>query len=280
MKKIILSTLLVFALGACAKGAPREKPLVVASFYPLAHFAEQIVGDKMEVVSVIEAGSEPHAFEPSPSDVAKISQADLLVYNGAGLDFWAEKLSKKLDHKLKMADQVDLIGENAKDPHIWLSIKNAEIEVEKIAQKVMEIDPENKAFYQENLENYMQKLQNLDQKYQDELRDCELDLIITSHEAFAYLARDYGFEQIGVKGVFAENEPSIKDLEKISNLIKDREIKYIFAEELVSPKISETLAQDYNLEVLVLNPLPNFERGYLETMEENLVNLKKGVLCQ
>ncbi len=178
-----------------------------------------------------------------------------------------------------------LMTEN--DPHIWLSPKLSKEVVDQITFALKIIDPSHATDYQNNAETLKTRLDVLDQNYQDQLKNCAQTTIITSHDAFAYLARDYGFTQMPIAGVSPEQEPSARDLVRLASLVKTNGITTIFFESLVSPKLSETLAEETGAVAQVLNPLEGLTddeitagKNYFTEMEANLNNLKTALQCQ
>ena len=166
------------------------------------------------------------------------------------------------------------------DPHVWISPKNAKIEMENIKNAFAELDEENKDYYESNYEKYAKMLDELDAKYNDSLKDLPNKTIVVSHEAYGYLCKDYGLTQIGIKGVNAETEPDAKKMAEIINYIKENDIKTIFTEELIDPKVSKIIADETGCDVKVLSPIEGLSEEqiknneeYFSIMEQNLENL-------
>lgn len=308
MAIIVLSTLLYsrFQTTANSNGIT-----VVGSFYPLAHFAEQVGGDRVTVINITPAGTEPHDFEPTPQDIATIQAAKLFLINGSGLDTWAEKIEPDLANKsvriLKMSNVVDLIEnptddehidehaneqvdehtETATDPHFWLDPTLAQKQVAAIADALAEIDPANADYYQNNAEAYQQQLANLDEQYTSGLATCAKREVITSHTAFGYLAKRYNISVHAISGLSPEQEPSTKQLSELTELAREENINYILFETLVSPRLAETLANEIGAETLVFNPLEGLTEDelhagatYVSVMENNLQTLRTALECQ
>lgn len=273
---------------------------VVASFYPLADFAKNIGGDLARVTNITPAGAEPHDYEPTPRDIIKVNSAQLLIYNGNGIDPWVEKIESDLKTKgitvINMSNTLDLIkkitenndGEGgAYDPHFWLDPVNVQKEADIIADTLIKIDKAREKEYNQNRDNFKKQLADLDTEYRNGLANCELRTIVTSHNAFEYLARRYNLETLYVLGLSTEEEPSAKTIADVSNLAKEKNIKYIFFETLVNPKLSETIANEIGAKTLVLNPIEGLTdeeiaagKNYLSVMRENLTNLRTALRCQ
>jgi zinc transport system substrate-binding protein len=303
---IILITLIAVSFSARNKQDESGKLTVVGSFYPLAHFAQQVGGDKVTVTNVVPAGVEPHDFEPTPRDIATIQSAKLFLMNGSGLDSWAEKAATSLTttKTLTMANEISLITTEseadhdhdaeqadehaaATDPHFWLDPILAKQEVATIKQALIELDPQNAQYYEENARAYNAKLDKLDADYRGQLASCTQREIITTHAAFGYLAKQYSIEVTPIAGLSPEEEPSAKSLAQLSELAKQKSIRYILFETLTSPQLADTLASEIGAKTLVFNPLEGLTSeeqaagaNYISIMNENLITLKTAMQCQ
>ena len=282
----------LFLLDACAMpqspGPSADgKISVVASFYPLAEFARRVGGDNIIITTIISAGTEPHDFEPTPQDIAKITTAGLFIYNGAALDPWAEKIASGLPDGNRSLNMSRALGIAGPDPHFWLDPGIAKKEGEIIRDRLIEIDPAHAQDYRQNSENYSAALDALDGRFSQGLSECETREIFTSHAAFAYMAEKYGLTQSSIAGLSPEAEPTARQLADLVTEVKSKNIKYIFFETLASPKLAETLAQETGARTLVLNPLEGLDvndiksgRDYISIMEDNLANLKTALNCR
>ncbi|MCX6716914.1 MAG: zinc ABC transporter substrate-binding protein [Candidatus Taylorbacteria bacterium] len=290
MKKVLVTAfaLLIILLLILTIGVKTQKNIednskikVIASFYPLYFFAKEIGGDLVSVENITPAGAEPHDYEPSTSDMANITNSKLLILNGGGLESW--KITDK-----SIETVIAYEGDDP-DPHIWLSPQLAEKIADKIALGLMKVDPKNSAVYGKSLANLKNRLDNLDYEYRNGLNanTCEKKDFITSHSAFHYIASTYGFNQISISGLSPDSEPTPKELADITDFARAQNIKYIFTENLISPKLAETLANEIGAKTLVLNPLEGLtaeeiSRGenYFTVMRENLINLETALQCK
>ncbi|MCX6753487.1 MAG: zinc ABC transporter substrate-binding protein [Candidatus Nomurabacteria bacterium] len=268
---------------------------VVASFYPLYFFTSQIAGDKAIVSNITPAGAEPHDYEPTARDIANVEDSNLLVLNGGGLESWSKNIVTNLkQNKTMVVTAGDGLttkllleeGETVTDPHIWLSPILAKQMIDKIENGLSTIDSVNSSYYKSNAQNLKIKLDLLDSEYKQGLTNCKSKDIITSHSAFGYLAQTYNLNQVSIAGLSPEEEPSSKQMADISKFAKDNNVKYIFFESLVSPKLSETIAKEIGAKTLVLNPIEgltideiNSGKDYFSEMRSNLVNLKIALQC-
>ena len=274
------------------------KPSVITSFYPLFEFSKQVAGNSANIENITPPGVEPHDFEPSSQQISKIQESQIFIYNGGEIDVWAEKLAPELSKKnvkvIKMSDvlQTDLIfsqenKESGFDPHFWLdpvlALKQADI----ITQALSEVDSKNTNIYKANLTKFSQQLSDLDGNYKSNLNNCSLKTVVTSHNAFAYLARRYGFKLVSVSGLSPDAEPSLEKITEIVKLVEEKKIKYIAFESLVSPKISQTIAAETGTATIALNPIEGLtqeemdnNQNYLSLMQDNLNNLRFILDCK
>jgi zinc transport system substrate-binding protein len=323
MKSVVLAAAL--ALGACGPSSsppPTAKPLVIASFYPLWEFSKQVAGDRAEVVSLVPPGFEPHDWEPSPQDVATVERAKVFVLNGAGFDPWAQKLLANVKPselvtvtategiELLRADlpvhghedtpshgttpaatpasKADRAGQTAApDPHVWTDPVLAQAQVERIRGGLAKADPSNASVYEVNANAYLARLAALHAEFERGLAECARRDIVVSHAAFGYMAKRYHLTQVPVMGLAPEAEPSPAELARIVRFAKRRQVKHIFFETLVSPKLAETLAREVGANSLVLNPVEGLTKAeaavgadYFFVMRENLKNLRIGLACR
>lgn len=275
--------------------ASSGKLQVVTSFYPLYFFTSEITQDKADIYNITPAGAEPHDYEPSTRDIAKIEDSDLLVLNGGKLEAWGDKIKENLKDKKTLMITVgtnivnqEIIedGESIQDPHIWLDPILAKKEIAIIVQALSQIDPDNEGTYQTNAQNLLGKLDRLNSEFREGLNGCIKKDIITSHAAFGYLASEYGLNQISISGLSPDSEPSVQKLTEVADFAKKNQIKYIFFESLISPKLSQTIATETGAQTLVLNPIEGLSgeeikngKNYFSEMEDNLKNLKIALQC-
>lgn len=269
---------------------------VAASFYPLHFFASQIAGNKAHVINLTPAGAEPHDFEPSTKDVGIIEDSDLVLINGVGFEPWAEKIKANLKNSSVKFEPIaeglanmEIVeeGELIRDPHVWLDPVLAKQQVLKISQLFIQIDPQNKLIYEMNSKDLTNQLEELNRQFEQGLSQCSQKEFITSHSAFAYLASRYGIKQVSIAGLSPDQEPSPKELAQVTTFAKSNNVKYIFFETLVSPRLSQAVAQEIGAQTLVLNPLEGIEeeeqkagRNYFTIQAENLKNLKIALQCK
>lgn len=269
-----------------------DKASVITTIFPLYDFAKNIGQDKTEVTLLLPPGVEAHTFEPKPSDIIKINEADLFIYTGKFMEPWAEDVIKGISNKnIKIVDSsvgIEMMkGEEKIDPHIWLDFDNDKIIIDNIVKALTEKDSANADFYQKNANDYKIKLAQLDNQYKTALAGCQNKKIVYGgHYAFGYMGKRYGLAYEAAYGISPNSEPSALDLVKLVEQIKKDNIKYVFYEELVSPKVAETLAKETGAKLLLLVPAGNLTKKdyenqttFLSIMEGNLKNLSIGLKC-
>lgn len=295
----ILGLIFIIGLAAVLIKAGRQSPQinqsnklqVATSFYPLYFMAAQIGGAKAQVINIMPAGTEPHDFEPTAQAMAKMQNSRLIILNGGGFEAWGDNLKKNIDSEktkiITAATESDAPAAGNTDPHLWLSPLPAKNLVDKITQGFAQADPVNKNYYQANASALKNELDGLDAAYKQALANCAGNYIITSHAAFGHLAAAYGFNQRSIAGQSPEAEPSPAKLAKIIKFAKDNKIRYVFFENLASPKLAQTVAREIGAQTLELNPLEGLTdeelaqgKDYLSILRDNLTNLKIALQCQ
>lgn len=168
------------------------------------------------------------------------------------------------------------------DPHTWLSIKNAKIEMENIKNKLSEIDPDNASYYQKNFDKYAKMCDDLDKEYSQKISVLPNRVMVVSHQAFGYLCGDYGLSQVPIKNISNEDEPDAQTMAQIIDYIKKNNIKYICVEEMTSTKIADTIKAETGAQIKVLSPVETLtqeqmDKGedYFSIMENNLKILEE-----
>jgi zinc transport system substrate-binding protein len=260
--------------GAAAGGGMKQ---VVAAFYPLAFAAAEIGGAGVDVKNLTPPGAEPHDLEVSPRDVAAVRDADLVLLLGHGFQPQLEDAVGAGDNVVRLLDTPGLEVQSNDDPHVWLDpVRYAKV-VDRIGQAL------GKQSAADNLEK---RLMDLDSEFRAGLADCERNEIVTSHEAFAYLAERYGLEQVAITGLSPEAEPDPGKLQDVVNLVRARGVTTIYFETLVSPRIAETVARETGAKTAVLNPIEGLTEeqaasgeDYFSLMRMNLAALRAGLGC-
>lgn len=293
MKKlliVLLSLSIIILLSACKDSgqsiatSDNSKLTVSVSFNALYEFAQAVGQDKVTITTIIPAGTEPHDYEPKASDITSLSKAQVFIYNGLGMESWADEIIKASENKnlisVNSSDGAALIenkGENEKkeggqyDPHLWLSLSGAIVEVQNIADGFSKADPANKDFYQTNAASYIKELTSLLETYKKKFSSLTQKNFVTGHAAFHYFCNDFGLEQNSVEDVFAEGEPSSKQLSDLVEYCKENKVTTIFSESMASPEISQTLADEVGAKVETIYTIESAEYNlsYLKRMQAN-----------
>lgn len=298
---LLLSLTILMGATACSNGSPTEqqgsssaestssaeaeKIPVSVTFNAMKEFVEAVGKDRVEVAAIIPDGTEPHDFEPKAQDLAALSNAKIFVYNGFGMEAWVEDAIKSANNSslitveaskgaepIQNTEEEEIEEHGQYDPHLWLSLKGAELEVKNIKEALVSADPSNKEFYETNCNDYVAQLEKLYTEYQGKFQSVKKKSFVTGHAAFGYLCREFGLEQNSVEDVFAEGEPSAQQMTELVKYCKENQVTTIFAEEMASPEVSKTLADEVGAKVETIYTIEGGEddKSYLERMEDNL----------
>lgn len=297
---LVACALLLAACGSGA-GATGSGPKVVASFYPFAFVAEQVGGIDVSVTNLTAPGVEPHDIELTPKQVGSVQDADLVIFEKhfqAAADAAVVQAGRTAKNTVDVAKIVSLQalpqgtesgrgddhGNAGNDPHVWLDPINLIAITEAVRAKLSAIDPGHATTYTKNAAAFTAKLKALDTSFRTGLAKCSTAKIVTSHAAFGYLAKRYGLEQVPIVGLDPSNEPSLAQLTYITNLVRKEKITTIFTEELVSPAIAQTVAQETGAKTATLDPIEGLsdetaDENYLTLMAKNLAAIEKANNC-
>jgi zinc transport system substrate-binding protein len=268
---------------------------VVASFYPLAEAAERVGGSFVHVTNLTAPGVEPHDLELTADQIEAIDAADVVLYLGGGFqpaveDAIGDATGIVVDASRSLRSRPVPAGESdasvTADPHVWLDPVLYEQIVEAARSALGQADPTHAQAFGANARHLDAELRGLDADYRSGLADCQRNIIVTSHAAFGYLSDRYGLIQVPITGLSPEAEPTPQHLANLKDLVERQGVTTIFTEELVSPKVAETLAQEVGAATAVLNPLESLtpeEIGagsdYGSVMRENLSTLRAALAC-
>jgi len=262
-----------------------SKIKVSVTFDAMTEFTKTIGKDKVEISTIIPAGTEPHDFEPKAQDLVALSTANVFVYSGLGMEAWVDKAISSANNSnlitveaskgadgIKNTDPGEIEEHGQYDPHIWLSLKGAELEAKNIKDGLVQADPSNKDFYEKNCSDFVAQLESLFNEYNGKFQSVSKKSFVTGHAAFGYFCRDFGLTQNSVEDVFAEGEPSAQQLTELVNYCKENKVTTIFAEDMASPEVSKTLADEVGAKVETIHTIESAENNmtYLERMKDNL----------
>lgn len=292
-------SLLPFALGAfcwlLAGAASAAQLKVLTSFLPVYCFAANVAGDYAQVENFLPPGTGPHDYQFSPKDVRKLSQADLILVNGLGLESWLDKAldasgsrkkgnvvelaaglgSKELiryEHGISLGGKEDHDHDNIYNPHIWLDPQLAIHAVKNIQAALAKADPANAPHYADNAKAYIAKLEKLDADIRAELQPVKHQAFVTFHSAFPYFVKRYDLKLAGVVEAMPDVQPSPRYLKRLMDIIRDKDVKALFAEPQFSSKMAARIAADAKINLGTLNTLETGEVKpftYEEAMREN-----------
>lgn len=303
MKKLtawmLLMLALMFGQTACA-----ETFRIVASNFPCYDFARQVAGEKAEVTMLIRPGTEVHSFEPSPSDILSVGDADMFVYVGGESDVWAEEILASFDNPpmaVRMMDHVKLLEEEhhvgdghhhhehdelALDEHIWTSPKNAVQMVRAMEEALCAVMPEEEEFFRANADRYAAEIEALDAEIEAIVAGAVRDeLLFADRFPFLYMAHDYGFHySAAFTSCATDTEPSAKKLVELIETIREESIPVVYTIEMSNGAIARTLAEETGAEIMEMHSVQTvtrseFEAGesYVSLMRKNVEAMRKGL---
>lgn len=290
---VLTAALVGLVASACAPaGAEDDGTLdVVASFYPLQYVVEQVGGAHAEVASLVPPGGEPHDLEISPNKVQELRDADLVVYL-SGLQPAADEAvaTRDQEHVVDAAEGAGIgpggEGSDARDPHFWLDPTLLAAVGTQVADALAGADPEHADDYAAAAERLGAELATLDTELADGLAACAGATLVTSHEAFGYLADRYGLVQVGITGLDPEVEPSPARLRDVGEVVATAEVRTLFFERSAGPGLASALAEELGVGTAVLDPLEtqppaqaDEARDYPAVMRSNLAALRSGLTC-
>lgn len=302
---LLLPLIILSCQPAKDSGRADHKLKIVATIFPLYDFARIVGGEKIAVTMLLPPGTDAHNYELRPNDIIKVSKADVFLFINFEMEQWAYKIINAAAENtnmlavetgqgallLPLADIDKHHGQEERaskfDPHIWLDFDNAQRIVDKIAAAFIKKDSKNSDYYLKNAREYKLKLRALDNKYRDELIKCQTKVILhAGHWAFAYLAKKYNLKYMAAYSISAEAEPLPQNIFTLVEEIKNLKLPYIYYEDFIAPRLAQTIAQETGANLLKLNnghdiSKDDIKKGatFISLMEENLVNLKKGMLC-
>ena len=304
---LFLAVLFLFTNNDSTQKTQQKKPVVAVTTFALYDIVKHIAKDTVEIVNILPFGVDPHSFEPTPQLMAKLERASLVIYSGAGLEPWVGSFEFKAP-SLNVSKYVELrhlekgehehhhenhdhheehSAHNSTDPHYWLDFVNMQKATKVITEALVKLQPQYEKLYRENEAKYIAMLQNLDKLYKENLRECKLDTVVTSHNALGYLSRRYGFHVESLTGLSPEAEPSAKDVSRIMKEVQKDGISTIFFENFVNDSVIKRIAADTHIALDVFQPLGNITKdeakahlSYEDIMKRNLEKLKKALDCK
>lgn len=309
---LFLTTCLFLASMRVNNDISSDKIKIVATLFPQYDFAKQIGGDKVDVSLLLTPGTETHTYEPTPQDIVQINNSSLFIYTGKYMEPWSERIASSIDSDTKILDaseHINLIkdehdeehsedehGEEHEDdhhehshefdPHIWLNPQNAIQMVKNITEKLCEISPENAEYFSKNANDYIKQIENLDRDIQSTINESGKNKIAFGGTfAYAYFIDRYKLEYVSAYDSCGEDtEPSVANVKKVIDYMKQNNINVIFYQELSSGKIADSIAKETNSKKLVFHTVHNASQDeinngetYITLMRKNLANLEEAL---
>lgn len=306
----------IFSLTSCSyeKNESKDdsgKISVVTTIFPYYDFTRSIAGDKADIRLLLSPGSEPHSYDPSPSDVVAIENCDIFIYNGGESDEWVESVLDSIENKnmkvMRMMDYVDLLYEQSVehdehdhenehehehehgeeyDEHIWTSIKNAEKLSNAIADELSVCDSANKEIYIENKESYINQLRALDSEILDIVSNAKVNtLVFGDRFPFLYFVTDYSLEyECAFPGCSSETEPSISTVTHMIDFTREHQVPVVFYLEFSNGKVAKLISEDSGAKIMRFSSCHNVTKDefadgatYISLMEQNANALKEAL---
>lgn len=247
---VILSAIMlgVFSSSAFAKFK------VVTTFTVIQDIAQNVAGDAAIVESITKPGAEIHDYEPTPKDIVKAQNADLVLWNGLNLELWFEQFFQNLKDKpavvvtegIKPLPIKEGAYEGKPNPHSWMSISNAKIYIDNIRDALVKYDPKNAAIYKKNAADYWNKIQKLDKPLREKLAKIPANQrwLVSSEGAFSYLAEDYGLKEAYLWPINAEEQGTPQQVRNVIDTVRKHNIPVVFSESTISDKPAKQVAKE------------------------------------
>jgi zinc transport system substrate-binding protein len=287
----VAATAGIYYLTQPSKSQISTKLTVIATFYPLYDFAQNVGGDKVTVSILVPETVDVHDFEPTPSSISAVSTADVLIYNGVGLEPWIANIVSASDNpnliQVDTSHGITLIpvaqqfqnGNQTYDPHIWLNPVDAQQQVRNILQGLIQADPADSEYFTQNADAYIAKLESLNTEVINATTNTATTRFVTFHEAFAYFANQYNITQVPILGPF-EEEPSASDIQNVINAIHQYGLRYVGYESLENTAISQSISTQTNASLIEMNPIEGITDeqksagdNYITLMQRNIENI-------
>lgn len=292
-RALIVIVVLVLLLTGCAPAAKNNNDgrlNIVTTIFPIYDFVRAVAGDTANIKLLVDPGTEVHSFDPTPSDVSAIYEADLFLYIGGESDTWVESILTDVSVKsVKLIDSVTPLtedGHHETDEHIWTSPKNAVIMTEKICNELVEIDRENEGIYKSNCDSYTAKIRASDNELRETIDNSNNSfLLFADRFPFKYFTTYYNLDyEAAFGGCAISTDISIKTMNRLIETIKDKNINSVFCVELSNRNIADALSKEIGVNVIELHSAHNvtkadFESGitYIDIMERNKTSLERGL---
>lgn len=316
---LFIVLLTAFSLSSCSSEKSNSaiqdngKISVVTTIFPYYDFTRSIAGDKADIKLLLSPGSEPHSYDPSPSDIVAIENCDIFIYNGGESDEWVESVLDSIENKnmkiMRMMDYVDLLYEQSVehdahehgeehnhvdehehgeeyDEHIWTSVKNAEKLSDAIYYELSACDSANKSIYSSNRDRYISKLKSLDSKFSDIVSNAKRNTVVFGDRfPFLYFVTDYSlYYDCAFPGCSSETEPSISTVTHMIDFTRDNQIPVVFYLEFSNGRVARLISEDTGAKTMRYSSCHNVTKDefadgatYISLMEQNANALREAL---
>jgi manganese/iron transport system substrate-binding protein len=291
---LVIGAVMLFGCGEAKKSAAGEKKKVVTSFTIIADMAREVAGDAADVQSITKPGAEIHGYEPTPKDIVKAQNADLVLWNGMNLELWFEKFFNNVKDVpgAVLTEGITPLGisegpyTGKPNPHAWMSPANAVIYVENIRRALVKMDPANEATYNANASAYTEKIKALDEPIRQKLAEIpeEQRWLVSSEGAFSYLCKNYGLRQLYLWPINADAQGTPQQVRHVIDEVRKNKIPVVFSESTVSDKPVKQVAKETGARyggLLYVDSLTDPDGPaptYLKLLETNAATIVKGFL--
>ncbi|WP_270182721.1 metal ABC transporter solute-binding protein, Zn/Mn family [Alkalihalobacillus sp. CinArs1] len=313
-----LLSIFTFLLVGCASGDDNEttsegKLTIYTTLYPTEYFAERIGGDAVEAESILPPGSDAHSFDPTTRTMTELAESDLFIFNGAGLEGFADTAKDILDKEgvttLEASKGIDLAEteegheEHADhedehedhdshdegneehhdhdhgnvDPHVWIDPIFAIEQARNIKEALIELKPDQEEAFEANFTELENDLLELDESFKTLVSNADKKEFLISHDAYGYWEKRYGLEQLSVTGLSPSQEPTQQQLEEIIETAKQFNLQYMIFEQNVTPKPAKTVQKELGLETLRIHNLSVLSEDDIKNEETYLSLMKKNI---
>jgi ABC-type Zn uptake system ZnuABC Zn-binding protein ZnuA len=295
MSRLLILAAMTFTLFACGgqpisrEGGATGTPDVLATTTILADITRHIAGDRLEVESLLPVGSDPHSYQPTPQDLAKLSEVEVLVLNGAEYEHFLEPFLESSSSEWRLIDastgvhlRTDAQNEHGVDPHLWLDPNNVIIYVENIRDGLIQFDPDGEAVYQSNASAYIEQLKELDAWIHEQVAQVQPErrILVTNHEAFGYFAERYGFTVVGaiIPSFSSDSAPSAQQMAALIDQIKRQEAPALFLDASDNPAFAQQIAAETEVKVVTDLYVESLTDGapaatYVDMMKYNVTTI-------
>jgi zinc transport system substrate-binding protein len=307
---LLLGSLATLSLTACSGNEAETTAnsiVIAASFYPIEEIVSNLSGGTIGVVGLTPPGAGSHDLELTSEQLTELEDSDVLFYLGDGFQPGIEKVMTSLPKSVQVVDLLERITvrdivpqleglegetdgeslESGKDPHVWLDPANMIIMANHVHDVLQDIQGIDKKSLDSSLNTYLADLTKLGSEFDDGLKQCESNVIVTSHRAFEYLAARTNLQQVAIAGVNPDSEPSTKSMQEIAKFAQANRVSTIFFETLLPEDLARTIANEIGAKTDLLDPIEGFSQddldagmNYIVAQRANLERLRAGLNCK